>query len=326
MSYLNINYSTLEDAWGGNFERKKKSRGNKSDVCDLYNNRNAKIYKPYKTSPQESTHIAPIYTEEDYVKYHGYKDGRPYSRKTNKLSKYDVRVSRNPRKIVSNNYVSDEEEEEDFEEADVQPIIKRSHHRKKPFVKTPFSYIDDESSMNQCYPKKPKAKSVRYPIVIEQEDDDDGYLSEPNVDNTVPDTISHAQDSHKGNYLYEVDYDDDFDGYFKTELSYGAETPECEPSVDIEEEEQYKNKHYNNIVRSALSTAGAGSRTSGQSRETFSTDEPTSTAITTRTRRSNIYSQKEKIHLDLALYTISGIVLIFIMEQFIQIGMKIKAL
>jgi hypothetical protein len=123
-----------------------------------------------------------------------------------------------------------------------------------------------------------------------------------------------------------VDYDDDFDGYFKTESSYGAETPECEPPIDIEEE-QYKNKHYNNIVRSALrtGTAGAGSR-SGHSRETFSTDEPTGSTITRTRRDLSRYSQKEKIHLDLALYTISGIVLIFIMEQFIQIGMKIKAL
>ena len=37
------------------------------------------------------------------------------------------------------------------------------------------------------------------------------------------------------------------------------------------------------------------------------------------------YIHKERIYLDVAMYTISGIIMIFIMEQFIQIGMKIKS-
>ena len=46
MSYLNISYSTLEDAWGSNFEKKKKKE---SSSCSLYNKRNLKTNKPYKT-------------------------------------------------------------------------------------------------------------------------------------------------------------------------------------------------------------------------------------------------------------------------------------
>lgn len=321
MSYLNINYSTLEDAWGSNFEkRNKKSRNStvKSEVCDLYNKRNSKIYKPYKTSPQESTHITPIYTEDDYVKYHGYKDGRPFSKKTNKLSKYDVQINRRP-SHRSNNYVSDEEDDDEYENAhtSVQPIIKRTTNdvHKKPYVKTPFSYIDDETSAG-CYANKhmPKPKSMMYPIVIEQEDDDDttvDYLSEPVVDNTIPDNLSHTP-SNK--YLYEIDYDDDFDRYFKTDSSYGTEMPECSSDVDEETQAHASSsvtpKAYNKIVKSAI-------------REKFSTDEPD---VNQQKRHVSRYSQKEKIHLDLALYTVSGVVLIFIMEQFIQIGMKIKAL
>ena len=37
-------------------------------------------------------------------------------------------------------------------------------------------------------------------------------------------------------------------------------------------------------------------------------------------------NSQEKIYLDFLVYTISGILLIFILEQFIQIGMKIKRL
>ena len=95
MSYYNIKYSTLEDAWGENFEHKKKTK-KKDPVCQLYSQRNNKIYKPYK-SVHESAHIKPIYTDENYIKYYGYPDGMPYNMKqksndySKKLSKYKLK-------------------------------------------------------------------------------------------------------------------------------------------------------------------------------------------------------------------------------------------
>lgn len=95
MSYYNINYSTLEDAWGENFEHKKKTK-KKDPVCQLYSQRNNKIHKPYK-SVYESTHIKPIYTDENQVKYYGYEDGMPYNMKkksndySKKLAKYKLK-------------------------------------------------------------------------------------------------------------------------------------------------------------------------------------------------------------------------------------------
>ena len=95
MSYYNINYSTLEDAWGENFEHKKKTK-KKDPVCQLYSQRNNKIHKPYK-SVHESTHIKPIYTDENQIKYYGYEDGMPYNMKkksndySKKLSKYKLK-------------------------------------------------------------------------------------------------------------------------------------------------------------------------------------------------------------------------------------------
>lgn len=95
MSYYNIKYSTLEDAWGENFEHKKKTK-KKDPVCQLYSQRNNKIHKPYK-SVHESTHIKPIYTDENQIKYYGYEDGMPYNMKkksndySKKLSKYKLK-------------------------------------------------------------------------------------------------------------------------------------------------------------------------------------------------------------------------------------------
>lgn len=51
MTVINTNYSTLEEAWGGNFVnksgKKKKSRYVPDPLCDLYAKKNLKSRKPY---------------------------------------------------------------------------------------------------------------------------------------------------------------------------------------------------------------------------------------------------------------------------------------
>lgn len=51
MTVINTNYSTLEEAWGGNFVnksgKKKKSRYVQDPLCDLYAKKNLKSRKPY---------------------------------------------------------------------------------------------------------------------------------------------------------------------------------------------------------------------------------------------------------------------------------------
>lgn len=336
MSYLNINYSTLEDAWGRNFEKKHNKKGNSKDLCNLYNKRHSEIYKPYKTT-QAPSNINPIYSDEDYTKYYGYKDGRPFSRKNRNIAKYKVNIPftkpnsyQSP--IISNNYISDEDDD------DNEVVVKKSTRKckREPYIQTPFSYIDNDNSDF-------RQRTSKFPILVEQEDDDDDYetytqanmrLEQPDIDDSNPQMIESSnkfENNTSNKYLYEIDYDDDFDGYFEPS---SLNPDEIENSYDnkykkteCNEEDMYyspprryshSDNEYDKIVQSTL-------------RENY-TDPPT---ITTKSKKSidNNYSIRagvkhrsirEKIHFDLALYTVSGIILIFIMEQFIQIGMKIK--
>jgi len=45
MTVINTNYSTLEEAWGGNFTKKKKKV--KDPLCELYAKKNLKAKKPF---------------------------------------------------------------------------------------------------------------------------------------------------------------------------------------------------------------------------------------------------------------------------------------
>lgn len=331
MSYLNINYSTLEDAWGRNFEKKHNKKSNSKDLCNLYNKRNSEIYKPYKTT-QAPSYIKPIYSDEDYTKYYGYKDGRPFSRKHRNIAKYKVDIPftkpgsyQSP--IISNNYISDEDDDDHDDEVVVKKNTRKC--KREPYIQTPFSYIDNDTSDF-------RKRTSKYPILVQQEDDDDDYenytqanmsLEQPDIDDSNPHLIesSNKFENTNNKFLYEIDYDDDFDGYFE---SSSFSPDEIETSFDKEymknecnEEDMYNSSkkytqsdnEYDKIVKSTL-------------RETY-TDPPTPLTKSNKSVRSGIIRHKsiqEKIHFDLALYTVSGIILIFIMEQFIQIGMKIK--
>lgn len=80
MSFVNINYSTLEDAWGENFNnRTKKAKAKKPEVdpvCALYGKRYTKASPPYARRRREDR-VAPTFeTDEEYRKYYGYTDAR----------------------------------------------------------------------------------------------------------------------------------------------------------------------------------------------------------------------------------------------------------
>ena len=80
MSFVNINYSTLEDAWGENFNNTtKKSKAKKVEVdpiCSLYGKRYTKAPPPYARRRREDR-VAPTFdTDEEYRKYYGYNDAR----------------------------------------------------------------------------------------------------------------------------------------------------------------------------------------------------------------------------------------------------------
>ena len=85
MTIINTGYSTLQDAWGEDFNKKKKTKKTKTDpLCDLYSKQYAKSLPPYTTSKKHTT--SPNYPKEfklnqhDYDKYYGYSDAKQFQR------------------------------------------------------------------------------------------------------------------------------------------------------------------------------------------------------------------------------------------------------
>ena len=329
MSYLNINYSSLEDAWGSNFEKSKKKKH--PDVCNVYNKRNStKTLRPYK-SFQESSHIKPIYEDDNYTKYYGYKDGRPFSRKSNKLSKYNLKFPYK-RASISNHYISDEEdvgeeyineEEENIYEESFEPIkpiiqskntFKRASPKQPTLIRTNFSYIDEERNDNLTYKR---------PIVIEEENDNEDYIQEEvssNLRKRVSPTFKQRARKHIPLTQPEVEDEDYFTNIhtnyeseeeFDTYLSTKKKQPVYHEDDDDE---------YNKIIQSVYEEHTQKKRYKHIADEELE-EEDLDENFKIKTSKKKM---KERVFLDLMLYTISGIILIFIMEQFIQIGMKIK--
>ena len=377
MSYLNISYSTLEDAWGGGFDKREKRKVKKeSEVCNLYKQRHNATYRPYKTV-MESDYIKPMYTEDNYVKYHGYKDGRPYSRPRHRLSKYNVTLptfTKGTHRYLSEDeddefgaadpYPLEEEEEEytvEHEESDddpymdnalyanergrsnyISPIIdpkyakKAGAHRPRkragraPAIQMPYREIRDVSD---GYKETPFSyiDGNNKPIYVQQEDDDfDGNdMHTPSAVNMTPSSESPSSSSAKQPYLYEVDYDDDFDGYFKSELGSDLDDIKdpltcAKPDTNTVAQQPARvsrrprdaphpsihprSSQYDRVLRAATKETfvqpGGRAKSGGNS--------------------GTASNAGDRVHIDLALYTISGIIMIFIMEQFVQIGLKIK--
>lgn len=324
MSYLNINYSTLEDAWGSNFEKSKK-KSKQSHLCNLYQKRNNRVYKPYKTV-QDSTHIRPIYEDEDYTKYHGYKDGRPYSRKANRLAKYNLEF---PYKGIkkSNVYVSDEEDEpeinEELYEESFEPIITppkvNIRQSRTPNMITNYRYIDEEDDNVSPTPV------ISRHYIVEEEDEDEHEFT-PILPRSVPEeedkyeryntnapihkksgsSMKKRIDSSfiRRQPVEEEDTDDEFEEYLVSKVPVQKKTIiNTTPSSKVIAEEE----DYDEIMRSLS--------------EEIMTEEEESYVSKKRIKKPKT---NERVVLDIILYTISGVLLIFIMEQFIQIGIKIK--
>ena len=340
MSYLNINYSTLEDAWGSNFEKSKKKK--QSDVCNMFNKKKStKTLRPYK-SFQESSHIKPIYEDDDYTKYYGYKDGRPFSRRKNKLSKYNLKFPYKRPQSVSNYYISDEEDidEENIDEEEeyiyeesfrpIKPIIQSKNtfkvSKKQPtLIRTNFSYIDEEYNDNLTY---------KQPIVIEEENDQDEYIHEE-VPTNLKKRInpSFKKQTKRQLPLTQPEDDDEYDDdYFSKvttrtfEKNYESDE-EFDTYLSTKKKQQYvydeddDNDEYNRIMQSVYEEEHPPKRKIKHTTTEGLEEEEDDRSFKIGTSKKEM---TERVFLDLMLYTISGVILIFIMEQFIQIGMKIK--
>jgi hypothetical protein len=327
MSYLNINYSTLEDAWGSNFEKTKKKK--ESSSCGLYNKRNQKTHKPYKTLV-DSKHIRPVYDDENHIKYHGYEDGRPYSRKGNKLSKYNLQYPYK-KPVVSNQYIDDEafgeedeinDEEEDYNEETyekafqpIKPIVKMRKPAlyKEPkaqsapkFIRTNFSYINEEDDDDAS-----PTMITKRPIVMEEDDEFGMMVDTTHLRKKVHPSFNKSKILHetKPSQMLNEDSDDEFESY-----------------LTVVEEEEDDDNQYLKVLRTVQEEMDVTpDRTKWTKRKTVSfEDEEEEEEEEQFEYMLPLKRKNDRIYLDLVLYTISGIILIFVMEQFIQIGMKIK--
>jgi hypothetical protein len=269
------------------------------------------------TTVSESSHIRPVYEDEDYIKYYGYNDGRPYSRNSNKLSKYKLQFPYK-KPIVSNQFIDEEdipddeeniyeEEEDTYQEIfmPIKPIIAnkkapmyKAHAKPAPpkFIRTSFSYINEEDDDTPTL-------ITKRPIVME-EDDDDFSLHTTNLRKQVHPEFKKQIVSNTKALVQNDDSDDEFESYLKKD--------------DVDDEDQYL-KVLKTVQEEMEVTPKRKSRKSSfQEEEEEEYDEEQFGYVFPNKRRN------ERIYLDLMLYTISGVILIFIMEQFIQIGMKIK--
>ena len=319
---------------------KNPKKNKQSDVCNMYNKRNStKTLRPYK-SFQESSHIKPIYEDDNYTKYYGYKDGRPYSRKNNKLSKYNLKFPYK-RQSVSNHYISDEEdvdeeyidEEEYIYEESFKPI-KPIIQSKKPFkmsktkltkqptlFRTDFSYIDEDYNNSVTY---------KQPIVIEEENDD---FFQENISTNLKKQINPTfrKQTKKQIPLTQPEDNDYDDNEYLSSITTVEKNYESDEEFDtylpnnkktqkyIQDEDDIKDEYFK-IIQSVYEENTPNRRYKHITTNEEIEDEDENTFKLKISKKK----MNERIFLDLMLYTISGIILIFIMEQFIQIGMKIK--
>ena len=241
MSFLNINYSTLEDAWGTNFDRSKKHKSRRTEpdpVCALYGRRYKKATPPYARRRREDPALAPSFeTDEEYRKYYGYKDARTRQVFTAQ---------------IPSGYITEEED----------------RHEKPPARKR--------------RPAQPKALALRRRVEEETpvHAEEMPYEAIDMAVETVP-----AQE-----YVAPRVEEEDIDAYLseseEEDPRYSPPAPRVDaklsPALDrvFEEEEQFNPR--DDIMR-------------------------------------------ERMYLEIGLFTISGMLMIFVMEQFIQIGIKLKA-
>lgn len=269
MTIINTTYTTLEDAWGGNFDKSvltskkinKKKKTSKADpLCELYSRRLKKANKPYDKKTGE------------YEKYRAYK-----GRDNSFYYKY---------------------------EDDVLPSLANPERQK-----TSFLTVDDELNATALHTKfdeafdnsdqcidvntlkdvnRKKKRRVHFNVVPEDDDDlylqDAVYQEESLFDEELAQSTQKRYDKMYSDIYEETDDEqmDDIDISLKTE---------CEDKSLIEEEMK-RNAHIQTLQQMI---------------------------------KQHHNFRDERQYLDIILYILSGIILIFMMEQFVQIGMRLKS-
>ena len=294
MTVINTNYSSLEDAWGDNFDVSavtKKHRKSKKDtetsssdpLCELYGRRYRKIKKPYGTKSStplddEYVHRYNVYKGDDRRHYYGYDDD-DYS-KLMDSSRQDTNL-----------LIVDPQNDANERCVDVNAIpMKRS-------------------SRNISKSKSSRKKTTRKVRFIEPEDEDDVYLQN---------AITSSQ---------EDGMNDDVDLSERT--TFDEEMASKRTMFD---------RIYSNVYNESEDETDVLGEddANGTNLDSIDTEDDDLKLIAKEVRRKSQVAQartgefleddnnKERNYLDFIIYILSGFILIFMMEQFIQIGIQMR--
>jgi hypothetical protein len=282
MTIINTNYTTLEDAWGSNFDKNvsKKNKRNKKNaavsskpdpLCELYSRRLKKARKPYDNDKYTSDEKYRAYKGHDRALYYKYDDDdfpslvNPERQKTSFLTVDDELNA------MALNTDFDESFDNSNQCIDVNNLKRVSTATTKR--------------------KNKKDKKVHFNVV--PEDEDDVYLQEAILQEENPYEEMELSETAQQRYekIYANVYEETDDEGLDDKLNDLSITTECDDKLLIEEEMR-RNAHIQTL-QNLLS-------------------------------KQNDFTD-ERQYLDIILYILSGIILIFMMEQFIQIGMRLKS-
>ena len=158
MTVLNTNYTSLEDAWGSNFEvgsagkKHRKKKGSVDPLCELYGRRNRKAKKPFSTSRNKASKFASYKNQapEDMNQYYGYSDDDMPSTHPARMkdTQFLGQFENGTCESTSQPYADDGEDDEYLENAVIQ---EESNDFKKIFSNV-YDESDDEVQMERAQP------------------------------------------------------------------------------------------------------------------------------------------------------------------------------
>ena len=319
MTIINTGYSTLQDAWGEDFNKKKKTKKTKNDpLCDLYSKQYAKSLPPYTNSKRHDT--SPNYPKEfklnqhDYDKYYGYSDAKQFQRTRKDLR--NSNANNNKKKFNIDGYLDkkyiystinhDEQEHNDYYHQQKYNVIstKNMKNSNKSNKSNSKSHKNQHAkNIHKCHVSKlpnTEEKFERMDYPKQDTHDKNEYIE---IDENLKDYLDEEQEEtpqsrqHINNMLdeelnYSLDEEDlDEEDLDEEDLDEEDLDEEDLDEEDLDEEDIHEEQYPHKIKKYTL------------------------------VKNKN---QNERQFLDTAIYSLSGVILIFMMEQFVQIGINMK--
>lgn len=303
MSYFNTNFSSLEDAWGENFSKKPKEKNvakTKDPICNLYNQRNRSTSMPFTENKHKEQEV--IYPTESYDKYYGYKDAYKYSRKPSRISNYKSSLPSKNSVSSPDPYDSQEEHVTPFNHFQNKSATSK---KRKPSVRRSSLTKKDHSKINRDIKRAEQMQRSRTQVLHHSYDDSDSdfdysHHSDDDVQSIIEEEIEHYHTVRNTPLYSEYDSDSDVESELDNDdmCANTNDEPLAKTSSYPKKNKFELEKEYESILK-----------------------DNTFTNLSVHKRSPKLHKNN---YMDILLFTITGILLIFIMEQFVQIGIKLK--